>query len=104
MEVHLLIFFYQNQIVPWDERIEENVTPDELCAETIELFKRFAQNRIPSIVYETDIGILLKKMNLMTEKGITKAAVLLFGKDTQKYYRQAVLKIGKFLSDRNTIN
>ena len=83
----------------WDEQIEENVTLDDLCIETIERFKRLAKNRIPSIVYETDISILLKKMNLMNEKGVTRAAVLLFGKDTQKYYRQAILKIGKFLSE-----
>ncbi len=83
----------------WDERMEENVTLDDLCTETIERYKRLAKNRIPSILYETDSRTLLKKMNLINEKGITRAAVLLFGKNTQKYNRQAVLKIGKFLSE-----
>ncbi len=83
----------------WDERIEESVSLDDLCTETIERYKRLAQKRIPSIVYETDIRILLKKMNLINDRGITRAAVLLFGKNTQKYNRQAVLKIGKFLSE-----
>jgi ATP-dependent DNA helicase RecG len=38
-------------------------------------------------------------LNLLSGDNLKKAALLLFGNDPQKFYRQAVARIGKFLSD-----
>ncbi len=38
-------------------------------------------------------------MSLTDDKNMKRAAVLLFAKDPQKYFRQSVIRIGKFLSD-----
>ena len=44
--------------------------------------------------------IVLQKLDLMVEKGITKAAVLLFGKKPEKYFTDHFeIKCGKFLND-----
>jgi len=44
--------------------------------------------------------IVLQKLGLMTEKGLTKAAILLFGKDPGKFFADHFeIKCGKFASD-----
>lgn len=44
--------------------------------------------------------IVLQKLDLMTEKGITKAALLLFGKNPQKFFADHFeVKCGKFAGD-----
>jgi predicted HTH transcriptional regulator len=46
------------------------------------------------------LDIVLQKLELMTEKGITKAAILLFGKQPQKFFADHFeVKCGKFASD-----
>ena len=83
----------------WDEYIEEKISLDDIDAETVKEFKRKAVDRIPSIVAEDDIETLLKKLNLVENRKLKRAAVLLFGKTPQRFYPQAVVKIGKFLSE-----
>ncbi len=92
-------FLLKNMNMTWDEQVDERASFDDLNKKTIERFKRLARARIPSVALETDTRTLLEKLNLFNEKGITKAAILLFGKNIQKHYHQAALKIGKFLSE-----
>lgn len=58
-----------------------------------------ASDRIPSIGRETDPVTVLKKLNLIENGSLKRAAVLLFGRNTQQSYRQAVVRVGKFLTD-----
>ena len=83
----------------WDEFIEERASLDDINAETIESFKKSAEDRIPSIVNEKDHRVILDKLNLLDGSKLKRAAILLFGKDTQKFYPSAYLKIGKFLTE-----
>lgn len=83
----------------WDNVFEEQADIKELENDSIEKFKNFAVDRIPSISKERDIKTLLRKLNLLSGDNLKKAALLLFGNDPQKFYRQAVVRIGKFLSD-----
>jgi ATP-dependent DNA helicase RecG len=83
----------------WDEFIEERASLDDINPETIESFKKSAEDRIPSIVNEKDHKATLEKLNLLEGDKLKRAAVLLFGKDTQKFYPSAYLKIGKFLTE-----
>ncbi|MCK5130546.1 MAG: putative DNA binding domain-containing protein [Candidatus Sabulitectum sp.] len=82
----------------WDEQVEEDATLDELCTDTMDEFKRLAQERLPSIVKESNYTTILQKLRLLKDGKLTKAAILLFAKDPQKYCLQAVVKIGKFQS------
>lgn len=83
----------------WDEAPEEKITHTALDKKTIEEFIRYAIDRIPSISKETDTKTILRKLNLTENKYFKRASVLLFGSDPQKFYRQAVVRIGKFLSE-----
>jgi len=83
----------------WDDIIEEKASLNEIDTESIEKFKNYAVDRIPSIIKETDNTVLLEKLNLIADGSLKRASVLLFGKDPQRIYHQAVVRIGKFLSD-----
>lgn len=83
----------------WDEVSEERTGGKEINSDSIEIFKKFAVDRIPSISKEKDIDTFLRKLNLLTGEKLKRAAVLLFGKEPQRFYLQASVRIGKFLSD-----
>ena len=82
----------------WDEFVEERADFNDINLMTIDEFKKYAVDRIPSIVREKDYKIILKKLNLIEGKKLKKAAILLFGENTQRFYPAAYLKIGKFLT------
>jgi ATP-dependent DNA helicase RecG len=83
----------------WDDIVEERADFNEIDNDSIEKFKKYAVDRIPSIIKETDNIILLQKLNLIDDGVLKRALVLLFGNDPQKFYRQSVVRIGKFVSD-----
>ena len=83
----------------WDEFPEEKAGISDVNPKTIEEFKKYAVDRIPSIVAEKEYQAILEKLNLQENKTFKKATVLLFGKNPQKFYPAAYLKIGKFLTE-----
>lgn len=83
----------------WDEFIEERASLGDINPETIESFKKLAEDRISSIVKEKDHKVILERINLLDGSKPKRAAILLFGKNTQKFYPSAYLKIGKFLTE-----
>lgn len=88
----------------WDDFIEERASFDDLNPETIEKFKKLAEDRVPSVARERNYKTILEKLNLM-DRGVPKrAAILLFGKDPQRLYPQAFLKIGKFLNETDIVS
>lgn len=83
----------------WDEFVEEKAGFNDINLKTIDEFKKYAADRIPSIVAEKDYQTILEKLNLREDKKLKKAAILLFGKNPQRFYPAAYLKIGKFLTE-----
>jgi ATP-dependent DNA helicase RecG len=83
----------------WDDIVEERAGFNEIDNDSIKKFKKYAADRIPSIIKETDNTTLLQKLNLIDGGDLKRAAVLLFGNDPQKFYLQSVVRIGKFLTD-----
>ena len=96
MGSNLARFLMRKLHCTWEEEVEESV---DLNSSTIESFRRLAAERVPSVSVETDENILLDKLNLLNDGLMTRAAVLLFGKEPQRVHQNAVLKIGKFLSE-----
>ena len=92
-------FLFKKTGSTWDEVLEEHADMIELDHDAIENFKKFAVDRIPSINQEFDIKTLLQKLNLLSNNKLKRAAILLFGNEPQKFHRQAVVRIGKFLSE-----
>ncbi|OQC17177.1 MAG: Divergent AAA domain protein [Firmicutes bacterium ADurb.Bin080] len=88
----------------WDE-LPTSVRIDQLeevlDTESIEKFKVLARQRLPLIEQDTT-RIILQKLNLITKDGrLTRACILLFGKNPQRYFISAYSKAGRFKN--NTI-
>ncbi|MFQ5771251.1 MAG: ATP-binding protein, partial [bacterium] len=92
-------FIFKKTGSTWDDVVEERAGFEEIDNDSIEKFKKYAIDRIPSIVKETDNSILLQKLNLTNDVNLKRASLLLFGKDPQMFYQQSIIRIGKFLSD-----
>ncbi|MBL7048908.1 MAG: putative DNA binding domain-containing protein [Nitrospira sp.] len=81
----------------WDQVIQERATLDDIDDTTIELFKKEAvtAGRLPDIS-GLSTKELLRKLHLLTDEGLTNAAVVLFGKDPGAFYPNLFVKIGRF--------
>ena len=81
----------------WDEVVEPDAELEDICEETIKIFKRSvkASGRFPDL---TELGPLevIEKLNLLKNGQFKRAAIILFGKNPQKFYPQSYLKIGRF--------
>ncbi|MFV1976067.1 MAG: ATP-binding protein [Candidatus Scalindua sp.] len=92
-------FLLRKTGITWDDAVEDRGDWDLLEKSTIEDLKRYAVDRIPSIVRETDLATILQKLNLIENKHLKRAAIMLFGNDTQRFYSHACVRIGLFLTD-----
>jgi ATP-dependent DNA helicase RecG len=83
--------------VYWDEQICEDASLDDISEEKIRQFLRKAkyERRL-----EIDPDILVKealeRLNLIEEKKLTNAALLLFGKSPQRYFLQTEVRCARF--------
>lgn len=94
----ITFFLLQKTGQTWDSLIEEEATLDDIDIPTVEKFKSLAKDKIPSISLEKGWKTTLEKLNLIKKGKITKAGILLFSKNPQKFYIQAKIKIGRFKS------
>lgn len=92
----------QKRGLSWEETPEERASIDDINLETINRFRRLAENRSPSIGQEKSLEQLLEKLHLTKNGKLTRATILLFGKDPQRFYMDAYIKIGRF-KDEGTL-
>ena len=93
----------------WDDLPEPRATFKDLDLDTLQRFQRLASERVPSIRLEPlktskDVALFLQKLELAQNDVLNRSAVLLFGKDPQRLYRDAYLKIGLFASDAELLS
>ncbi|MDA0350270.1 MAG: putative DNA binding domain-containing protein [Verrucomicrobia bacterium] len=90
-------FLLKKMGMTWDRVIEANATIDDMDPKAIERFKTDATKagRLPDLSDLSDVDIL-KKLRLTTREGITRAALVLFGKDPGEFYPNLFVKIGRF--------
>ncbi len=90
-------FLLKKMGMTWDRVVEEKATLNDIDDTTIELFKRESTTagRLPDIS-ELSTEDTLKKLHLLTDDGLTNAALVLFGKDPSKFYPNLFVKIGRF--------
>ncbi|HAW59741.1 MAG TPA: transcriptional regulator [Bacteroidales bacterium] len=102
--IELSSFLLEKTGNSWDELpADANIDQLEevLDKESIEKFKAIASHRLPLIDQDTTKNIL-QKLNLITKDGrLTRACILLFGRNPQKYFISAYSKVGRFKN--NTI-
>lgn len=77
--------------------MKKNATLDDIDSAAIKRFKTDAAKagRLPDLSEASDAEIL-KKLRLTTREGITRAALVLFGKDPGEFYPNLFVKIGRF--------
>lgn len=90
----------------WDGLIEYKATYDDIDQNAINKFISLAKDRLPSIEKEKEMNWIniLKKLKLIQNDHIKRAGILLFGKNPQDFYIQAITKIGKFRTATDIIS
>ena len=97
--VALTDFLFRKNNTTWDQSIVEEATLNELDAESVDYFVRKAVDaqRLDVSVRELSHIQLLRKLKLVNhEDQLTMAALLLFGKDIEKWNLMASFRIGRF--------
>jgi ATP-dependent DNA helicase RecG len=94
-------FILRKSGVTWDDIIEEDLDSDSLDKATIEDFKRFSSDRLPSISLEQKLSAILNKLKLSKNSKLKRAAILLFGIESEvdRHYSHACIKIGQFATE-----
>ncbi len=84
----------------WDNIPEAAATFNDIDAESVKTFIKDAQKsgRMPD-VSELSIEELFEKLRLSDNGEIKRAAIILFGKDPNRFYPNVLVKIGRFGSD-----
>lgn len=81
----------------WDEIIEPRATWDDLDPKQIETFRFICNQKKRRIMPENeDHKTVIEKLKLVENGKLMRAAILLFGKDPQRFYPSALVKIGRF--------
>ena len=97
--VALTDFLFRKNNTTWDQSIVEEATLNELDAESVDYFVRKAVDaqRLDASAKELSHIQLLRKLKLVNhEDELTMAALLLFGKDIEKWNLMASFRIGRF--------
>ncbi|ADZ09362.1 putative transcriptional regulator [Methanobacterium lacus] len=83
--------------VYWDEKICENALKDDIDVDKLKWFvNETNKQRNRDLDPELSIEETLSKLDLVKDGKLTNAAVLLFGKDPQRFVRQAEIQCGRF--------
>ncbi len=79
----------------WDSLINDESGFDDIDKETVRKFVRMARSkgRLESFDEDTDIKVLFEHLKLSNNGKLTNAAIMLFGKDPQKFFLNAVLRV-----------
>jgi ATP-dependent DNA helicase RecG len=86
--------------ITWDEIAEPRATLNDLDPELLRRFRVLCnQKGRRAIPLDEDDKTILEKLNLLQEGKPLRAAVLLFGREPQRFYTQAKVKIGRFRSE-----
>jgi ATP-dependent DNA helicase RecG len=90
--------------INWDGLINKDANFDDIDGETIRLFIRKARSTGRLTIFEenTDIKTIFEHLKLSVRGKLTNASIILFGKDPQKYFINAVLRIVR-LKNQTTI-
>jgi len=79
----------------WDSLINEEADFDEIDEETVKMFIRMAnaKGRLTVFDEDADTKALFEHLKLSNKGRLTNAAITLFGKEPQKYFLNAVLRV-----------
>lgn len=102
--VALQNFLLQKNGISWESVVEERASLKDIDLNTIAKFKELAVKRFPAATKEKSVTGLLEKLHLLNNGKLTRAAILLFGKDPRKFYISSYIKIGRFKDDATLLS
>jgi len=96
-EVEKLILEKNKDKLMWDKEICKDASLDDIDKEKVKWFLRKAkEERNFDIDPRTSVKEALKRLRLIKSEKLTNAAILLFGKDPQKFFLQARIRCARF--------
>ena len=89
----------------WDSLINEEAEFNEIDGETVKMFIRMgkAKGRLTVFDENVDINTLFEHLKLSNKGKLTNAAIVLFGKDPQRYFLNAVLRVIRLKNEITSI-
>ncbi len=97
-------FLLQKNGISWESVVEERASLKDIDLNTIAKFKELAAKRFPAAAKEKSAASLLEKLHLLNKGKLTRAAILLFGKDPRKFYISSYIKVGRFKDDATLLS
>lgn len=97
-------FLLQKNGISWESVVEVRATLKDIDLSTIAKFKELASKRFPAAAKEKSVTTLLEKLHLLYKGKLTRAAILLFGKDPRKFYISSYIKIGRFKDEATLLS
>ncbi|KAF1082453.1 MAG: hypothetical protein GQF41_1174 [Candidatus Rifleibacterium amylolyticum] len=90
-------FLLKKTGITWDRVIEEKARLEDIDESAIVLFKKDAAKagRLPDL-QDLSAKELMLKLRLLTREGLTRASLVLFGKNPGEFYPNLFVKIGRF--------
>lgn len=82
----------------WDDVIEESASFEDIEPKSVVFFKKEAaiSGRLPQDIIDLPLQETLEKLRLANGNSLKRAALILFGKDPNKFYPNIKVKIGRF--------
>jgi ATP-dependent DNA helicase RecG len=103
-DTELAYFLLEKMGKTWDS-LSSGFDISEIDFSTIEMFKNLAKNRIPSIKEFDSVEKIFLNLKLFDEnEKITNAGILLFGKEPQKRFISATVRVGRFKNSTHIVD
>ena len=102
----LQTFLLRKMNLSWDAVIQPNATIEDIDREAVDYFMRHAieTQRIEPETRNDSTEKILRNLKLIDEQGhLTMAALLLFGKDIERWNMSAIFRIGRFQVSRDNL-
>lgn len=95
--VALTDFLLKKSRKSWDDVLEPNATLSDIDEDSLNIFLKDAKGagRMPRFS-GLKMPEVLDKLRLLTDDGLKRAAIVLFGKDPNKFYPNMSVRIGRF--------
>ena len=93
-------FLLNKRGLSWGDVIEERASMADIDENSVQTYKDDAERseRIPE-VQKLSTEQLFEKLQLIENGKLKRAAIVLFGKNPEKFYNQTYVKIGRFVGD-----
>jgi ATP-dependent DNA helicase RecG len=87
----------------WDGVAYPNSSIKNIKTETIEYFKRLAENRLPEISSNTNPQTTLGNLRLLEDNSVKNAGLLLFSDTPQQFFPTCTVRIGEFRTETELV-